>query len=100
MDLFPIFTSLKGRRILVVGGGAVAERKARSLLAAGAEVLAGAPAFSRGLLSLAAVAHVELLQEEFNPEWLDSVWLVVAATDSRELNRSIAQLAEEKRLFI
>lgn len=100
MDLFPIFTSLKGRRILVVGGGAVAERKARSLLAAGAEVLAGAPAFSRGLLSLAAEARVELLQEEFNPEWLDSVWLVVAATDSRELNRSIAQLAEEKRLFI
>jgi len=100
MNLFPIFTSLKGRRILVVGGGAVAERKTRSLLAAGADVVVGASRFSQGLLKLAAEARVEILQDNFNPEWLDKVWLVVAATDDRELNRLIAQLAEQKRMFI
>lgn len=100
MKLFPIFTSLKGRRVLVVGGGVVAERKVRSLLAANADVRVGAPAFTRGLLTLAAESGIELLHGPFEPDWLDEAWLVVAATDDRELNRAIALHAEEKRLFI
>ncbi|MDX3894197.1 siroheme synthase CysG [Pusillimonas sp.] len=100
MKLFPIFTDLKGRRVLVVGGGAVAERKVLSLLAAGADVVAGAPAFTPALLELAREARITLLQDTFQPEWLDDVWLAVAATDDRDLNSRIAQLAERKRLFI
>lgn len=100
MKLFPIFTDLKGRHVLVVGGGAVAERKIRSLLAAGANVQAGAPSFTPGLLQLAEAARISIRQQEFQPEWLDDAWLIVAATDDRELNRRIAQLAEQARLFI
>jgi len=100
MKLFPIFTDLKGRRVLVVGGGAVAERKVRSLLSAGADVVAGAPAFTPALMQLAREARLSLLHDAFQPEWLDDVWLVIAATDDRMQNRCIAQVAEQKRLFV
>ena len=43
MKLFPIFADLKARLVLVVGGGAVAERKTLALLEASAEVVVGAP---------------------------------------------------------
>lgn len=100
MKLFPIFTDLNKRRVLVVGGGAVAERKTRSLLAAGADVLVGAPSLNQGLLTLADEARIEIRQQEFQPDWLENIWLAVAATDDRSLNRRIAQLAEQARLFI
>lgn len=100
MKLFPIFTDLKGRRVLVVGGGAVAERKVRSLLAAGADVVAGAPSLTPGLLELAREQRIDVRPAAFQPEWLDGIWLAVAATDDRALNRRIAELAEQKRLFI
>lgn len=100
MNLFPIFTNLKGRRVLVVGGGAVAERKTRSLLAAGADVIAGAPSFTPGLQELARQSCIAIVQQVFQPEWLEDAWLVVAATDDRELNKRVAKLAEQARLFI
>src|SRR5690606_21924620 len=100
MKLFPIFTSLKDRRVLVVGGGVVAERKIRSLLASGAQVIAGAPDFTAGLIALEPQAQLNLMHGTFQAAWLEDVWLVVAATDDRELNRTVAHLAEQKRLFI
>ena len=42
--LFPLFADLRGRRVLVVGGGAVARRKVEPLLQAGAQVVVGAAA--------------------------------------------------------
>ena len=54
MTLFPLFADLQGRRTLVVGGGAVASRKAQSLLQAGALVTVGAPELDPALARLAA----------------------------------------------
>lgn len=53
MTLFPIFADLTGRRVLVVGGGAVAVRKTQALLQAGAEVVVGAPRLDPALAALA-----------------------------------------------
>lgn len=100
MNLFPIFTDLKGRRVLVVGGGTVAERKIRSLVAAGADVVAGAPSFTPELQNLARQSRITIIQQNFQPNWLTDIWLVIAATDDRELNKRIAELARQARLFI
>lgn len=100
MRLFPLFADLKGRPVLVVGGGNVAERKVKSLLASGARVTVGAPDATPELQALHARGAIRFLAQPFQPQWLDDIWLVIAATDDREINRRIATLAGEKRLFI
>jgi uroporphyrin-III C-methyltransferase/precorrin-2 dehydrogenase/sirohydrochlorin ferrochelatase len=100
MTLYPLFAKLDGRHVLVVGGGAVAERKVKSLLACGASPLVGAPEATAALHALQRQGKIELRLAAFDASWLEDAWLVVAATDDRELNRRIAELADEHRLFI
>jgi len=100
MKLFPLFADLRGRRVLVVGGGVVAERKVKSLLACEARIVVGALDASRCLQELSRQGRIELIQGVFEPGWLAGAWLAVAATDDRELNRRVAALAGEHRLFV
>src|SRR5690606_33058085 len=100
MKLFPIFADLRQREALVVGGGVVAERKVKSLLGCSAIVTVGAPEASPELHRLHRAGRIHLLLRRFEPEWLADAWLVVAATDDRVLNKSIAALANERRQFI
>lgn len=99
MKLFPLFADLNGRPALVVGGGAVAERKTLALLEAGAAVTVGAPELTPALAALAAGGRIRHLQGRFDPAWLDAVWLVVAATDDTGVNREVSEAAEARRLF-
>ena len=100
MKLYPLFADLAGRRVLVVGGGAVAERKAAALLEAGAAVTVGALAATENLQAWAAAGRIELRLDGFEQAWLDGCWLVIAATGEPLLNRRIATLAEKRRLFV
>src|SRR4051794_36487885 len=50
---YPVALNVRGRRCVVVGGGGVAERKVRGLLAAGASVTVIAPSLTAGLRALA-----------------------------------------------
>src|SRR5687767_11677706 len=97
--LFPLFTNLSGRAVLVVGGGAVARRKVQALLPTGARVRVGATDLEPQLAAWAEQGRIEAEQGEFVPAWLDGVWLVVAATDDPAVNRAVAQAAEERRIW-
>ena len=97
--LFPLFTNLAGRAVLVVGGGAVARRKVLALLPTGARVRVGAARLDPELVQWAAEGRLEALVGEFDPAWLDGVWLVVAATDDPAVNRAVAAEAETRRIW-
>jgi uroporphyrin-III C-methyltransferase/precorrin-2 dehydrogenase/sirohydrochlorin ferrochelatase len=97
--LFPLFADLRGRRVLVVGGGAVARRKLEPLLAAGARVVVGAPRLEPAVAGLFAEGRIEHLAGPFEPDWLDGAWLVVAATDDGAVNRAVATAAEARRIW-
>jgi len=99
LALFPLFADLRGRRVLVVGGGAVARRKLEPLLAAGARVVVGAPWLETSVAELVAAGAVEHLEGAFEPAWLDEAWLVVAATDDGAVNRAVADAAGERRIW-
>jgi siroheme synthase-like protein len=95
MSLHPLFLSLEGRRVLVVGGGPVALEKARQLRDAGARIHVVAP---RVEAELAALAD-ELALRPFSASDLDDAWLVYAAAPP-EVNRAVKRLADERRLFV
>jgi uroporphyrin-III C-methyltransferase / precorrin-2 dehydrogenase / sirohydrochlorin ferrochelatase len=100
MKLYPLFADLSRRAVLVVGGGAVAERKVAALLGAQAQVTVNAPTLTPQLLRWAAAGRIAHRRDAFQEAWLERVWLVVAATSDAELNRLIATFAELRRIFV
>ncbi len=95
MDYLPVFHKIRDKRCLVVGGGEVGTRKAGVLLEAGAQVRVVAPEISE---ELRAQSGVEIVQTVFAPEHLEDVVLVIAATDNREVNRYVSDLAQARGL--
>jgi siroheme synthase-like protein len=93
--LFPAFLKLRGRRIVVIGGGPVAATKLEALLAAGAEVTVVAPDIVDAITAL----PVCVVRRPFVPEDLDDAWFVVAAAPP-DVNRAVSAAAEARRLFV
>lgn len=100
MALFPLFADLRSRAVLVVGGGAVAERKVAGLRAAGADITIGAPELTAALRADVIRGLLKHRAGSFEPHWLDEVWLVVAATGDHAVNRRIAEHAQTRRVFV
>jgi precorrin-2 dehydrogenase/sirohydrochlorin ferrochelatase len=97
MPLFPLFADLSGREVLVVGGGEVAQRKIEALLHAGARVQVYAHALNGTLAQWQAQGRLSRREGDFDPEWLDEVWLLVAATDDHAFNATLASEAGYRR---
>ena len=97
--LFPAFLDLRDRPVLVVGGGVVARRKIAALLPTGAKVRVGAPALDAEVAEWVASGQITHLDGRFDPTWLDDVWLVIAATDEPDTNRTVAEAAQARRLW-
>jgi len=101
MALYPLFADLEGREVLVVGGGEVAARKVAALLKAGALVRLHAQAVPHpDLASALAAGRIARLGGDFDPAWLDTAWLVVAATDDVAFNAGLAAEAGRRRRLI
>ena len=87
---YPAMLNLNGKRCAVIGGGKVALRKTRTLVAAGADVTVIAPAADESLTALAADGKIKLVLRGYESGDVSDCFLVVAATDSAALNRQIA----------
>lgn len=98
MDYFPIFLRLANEPVLVVGGGAVAERKVDLLLRTSAQVRVIAPELVPGLAERAAAGEITHVAVEFQPEHLDGVRLAIAATDKHAINAWVARQAERRNI--
>ncbi|WP_454829161.1 siroheme synthase CysG [Pseudoxanthomonas wuyuanensis] len=97
--LFPLFADLRNRPVRVVGGGGIAERKVEALLRAGALPRVGAPELSPRLQGWRDQGRIEWQAGEFREDWLDGVWLAIAATDDAAINQRVAAVAEARRLL-
>lgn len=98
--LYPLFADLRGRTVLVVGGGTVARRKVEALLEAGARVVVGAPRLEPTLADWAARHRIAHRAGEFDPDWLADAWLAIAATDDAAANHAIADAAERRYVWV
>ncbi len=99
IPLFPLFADLRGRRVLVVGGGSVAQRKCEALLEAGASVVLGAPELVPTLAQWVQQGRIEYVSGQFTPAWLDDAWLAVAATDDPATNHAVVAAADARRIW-
>lgn len=95
--VYPVNLVVSGRRCVVIGGGAVAARKAEGLSAAGADVVVVAPQISEAVRSLPGVTVVE---REYHSGDLDGVWLAVAATDDSEVNRKVHADGQAAKVWV
>ena len=99
MDHLPIFCQLRDRHCLLVGGGDVAERKARLLMDAGARLTVNALSFVPQFTAWAEEGMLTLVAGEFNETLLDECWLAIAATDNDAVNQRVSDAAEQRRIF-
>ncbi len=93
-NLFPIFLKFEGRRVLVVGAGAIAEQKLGGLLQAGARVEVVAPHASDPIRRQAAEGRLRWSAREYVSSDLNGTTLVVAATGNPEVNEGIFRDAD------
>lgn len=100
MAYYPVLVDLNGKRVLVVGGGGVAERKIQTLLEFGACVDVVSRELSAGLEEMRSQGLFRWVGKEFDSEHLEGVVLVIAATDDALVNRRISESASEKGLLI
>lgn len=96
---FPILLKMQDRPCLVVGGGPVAERRIASLLEAKARVKVVSPQLTDVIREWAAEGRIEALERRYAPADQEGMYLVVAATDSTDVNEDVCRLAAgENRL--
>ena len=93
--MYPAFLKLAGRRVLLVGGGRVAEGKLDGLLAAGAMVTVVAPDIGVRLER----PGVTIERRAFEPRDVDGAWWVIAAAPP-DVNRQVLAAAESRRVFV
>ena len=99
MSLLPIFLKLEGRRCLLVGAGTVALDKIGSLLKTGVSLRVIAPQARPEVRQLASDRKLAWIEKTFAPADLDGHDLVIAATDSPEVNTAVYHAALERGIF-
>ncbi len=102
MDDFPTYPSglrLAGRRVLVVGGGQVAQRRGPGLLAVGADVHLVSPVVTPAIEGLVSAGEVTWDRRGYAEGGVGDAWYVIAATDDHGVNEAVSASAERHRVF-
>ena len=99
MDSYMLGLRLGGRRVLVVGGGAVATRRIPALLDAGADIVLISPSVTASLEDLAATGRIRWEPRRYADGDCAGAWLVCACTDDLAVNAAIAAEAEQQRTW-
>jgi precorrin-2 dehydrogenase/sirohydrochlorin ferrochelatase len=89
MVRYPIFLTLSGRAVVIIGGGAVAGRKAQPILAAGANLTVVARKIDDAVTEACKGTDTRLLEEDYHKEHLTGAVLAIAATNDNQLNKQI-----------
>ena len=100
MAKYPIFIELADRRAVVIGGGAVALRKAQILLDAGAKLVVVAKKIDDTLVAACKNCNAELIESEYSKVHLSSsAVIVIAATNNYQLNKQVYKDCQELNIL-
>jgi len=99
-EYYPVFLQIEGRKCVVVGGGEVAARKAKSLTEAGACVKVVSEKFCRRLLRMKDEGKVVLARKRFQAQDLDKALLAIACTDDRKVNERVHTAGKRRGVLV
>ncbi|CAA6818534.1 MAG: Siroheme synthase / Precorrin-2 oxidase (EC / Sirohydrochlorin ferrochelatase (EC / Uroporphyrinogen-III methyltransferase (EC [uncultured Thiotrichaceae bacterium] len=99
MHHYPTFINLKDKVCVVIGGGLVAERKVKALLKAEANVVVVAPEITERLQTLTQ-KHIAYEAREYAETDLAGAFLVIAATDNKDINRQVGEYADSQNMLV
>src|SRR5262245_22474122 len=94
---YPVNLLVRGRRVVVVGGGRIAARKVEPLLDGGAQVEVVAPVAGPEIRAWADAGRVALHERAFVDTDLDGAWLALTATDDAAVNAAVHRAGEMRR---
>lgn len=97
---YPVMLEVRGRRCLVIGGGSVAEGKARGLLAAGAGVTVISPALTKGLEDLEQSGMIRVIPREYVAGDLKDAFIAIAATNDFSINAAAFREGQERGVLV
>ncbi|MGA9754577.1 MAG: bifunctional precorrin-2 dehydrogenase/sirohydrochlorin ferrochelatase [Desulfobaccales bacterium] len=100
MKTYPIFAVIENKPCLVVGGGAVGERKVQDLMAAGARVTVVSRTLTPELAALASRGEIRYLAADFTESQVEGMALVMAATDDPEVNAKVSAAAQARAIWV
>jgi uroporphyrin-III C-methyltransferase / precorrin-2 dehydrogenase / sirohydrochlorin ferrochelatase len=99
MDAYLVGLRLQNRRVVIVGGGAVATRRIPALLHAGADIVLVSPSATTSLEDLAAAGRIRWERRRYADGDLAGAWLACACTDDAAVNAAIAAAAEQQHVW-
>ncbi|MEU5402944.1 uroporphyrinogen-III C-methyltransferase [Streptomyces sp. NPDC005963] len=96
---YPVGLRLAGRRVVVVGGGQVAQRRLPALIAAGADVVLVSPSATASVEAMAAAGEIRWEQRRYADGDLAEAWYVLVATADSTANDQVSAEAERRRIW-
>ncbi|MCT2534231.1 NAD(P)-binding protein [Aquibacillus koreensis] len=99
MSSIPIMLDLKGKKILVIGGGKIAERKITNLLPTEGSITVISPSVTPTIEQLSLQNKILWKKKSFSPEDVHDVFLCVIATNSKEVNKQAVLSAPDYLLI-
>ncbi|MBN2061521.1 MAG: bifunctional precorrin-2 dehydrogenase/sirohydrochlorin ferrochelatase [Deltaproteobacteria bacterium] len=100
MSYYPIFVDLNQKKVLVVGGGKVAQRKVETFLQYGASVHVISEELTPRLDRYVKEGRIKLVGNEFTEESMTGAVFIVAATDNQILNSRIGNSAKKAGIMV
>lgn len=91
---FPIFVDISDKKVVVVGGGAIATRRIRALLPFTSNLFVVAPRVTREIKHFSEEGQIHLYRRNYEKTDVEDAYLVVAATNVREVNHRVGQEAK------
>jgi len=100
LKYYPVFLDIDGKPCVVVGSGEVAYRKVQRLIDCGARVRVIAKPLSPALAELKAQGRITHIDAHYEPEHIDCAFLVIGATDNRQVNERIFRDARIRNILV
>lgn len=101
MRYFPIQIDTKNKKLLVIGGGEIAERKLRSFLRSEVDITVMSEGLTLGIIELEKEGRIKVIREKAQETLqLDDVDFLIIATDDKELNTKLCTKAKSANILV